>query len=364
MAWHGWYDAEPLKVHIEQDGSVRIFMGDLCLHSRQLRPELVSSQPSPGQSSPEALLLLPGAETAPPDARCSWVNERGRGIILITDGTIVVCQLRGRSRGSDTNAAQRHPLAGFWLSIAASIHEDVTIETLGCLSGYSYPTCHAWVRESLRRGTLRESSHAGRQRILKPTQQALPLWWKDIERCWGDWRTPAWPKRHGPGRVQFARFAERLPSLCVDKDRASPRGWPSQAASAGWLWATGADHLAARGDLIQTHDSDVWCSASAWTPLVSKATLLTPPPASDAWQGTRVTLVDEAHPLMRQLWFSAGATHPACEAERDLLQSRERRPGLLAGLPLLDAVGSGDARVAASGQAALAAFTGQLQRRP
>jgi hypothetical protein len=97
---------------------------------------------------------------------------------------------------------------------------------------------------------------------------------------------------------------------------------------------------------------------------VSKATLLTPPPASDAWQGTRVTLVDEAHPLMRQLWFSAGATHPACEAERDLLQSRERRPGLLAGLPLLDAVRSGDARVAASGQAALAAFTGQLQRRP
>ena len=57
-----------------------------------------------------------------------------------------------------------------------------------------------------------------------------------------------------------------------------------------------------------------------------------------------MTLVDDQHPLMRLLWFSAGAIHPACESARELLVNRERRPGLLAGLPLLDAKESGDAR--------------------
>ena len=356
MSWHGWYDAEPLSVRLGEGGLVEVFIGDQLLQSRHLQPVYDSSHPGP-----DTLLLLPGAEIAPPNARYSWVNERGRGIILITDGATIVCPLRRKARGANANEVQRHPLAGFWLSIAASCHAEVTIETLASLSGYSYPTCHAWVRDCLQRGTLRESGHAGRQRIHELTQQALSLWWRDIESCWGDWRTPSWPKRHGRGRSVFARFSERLPSLCVGKARATERGWPSQSVSAGWLWATGADHLAARGNLIQNHDTDVWCSTSAWKPLETTSTPLKEPPEGGTWNGVRVTLVEAAHPLMRLLWFTAGAIHPACESSRELLLNRERKPGLLVGLPLLDAQGSGDARVAGRAQEALTTFTDTLQ---
>lgn len=355
MPWYGWYDADPLTVRLGENGLVEVFMGDQRLHGQHLQLVHKPRQPEPG-----ALALFPGAEIAPPNARYSWVNERGRGIILITDGATIVCPLHRKSRGMDAHDVQRHPLAGFWLSIAASSHAEVTIETLASLSGYSYPTCHAWVRDNLRRGMLRESGHSGRQRLYEPTQQALSHWWRDIEQCWDDWRTPSWPKRHGPGRSLFVRFSERLPSLCIGKDRATERGWPSQAVSAGWLWATGADYLAARGQLIQNHDTDVWCSTSIWKQLETTSTPLKEPPAGDTWNGVRVTLVEAEHPLMRLLWFNAGEIHPACENARELLLNRERKPGLLAGLPLLDAKRSGDARVAGRALEALATFTHTL----
>ena len=76
-----------------------------------------------------------------------------------------------------------------------------------------------------------------------------------------------------------------------------------------------------------------------------------------------MTLVEAEHPLMRLVWFTAGALHPACEDARTLLLNRERKPGLLAGLPLLDAKGSGDARVAGRAQEALATFIDTLQEK-
>lgn len=360
MTWWGWFDADPFLVHLSSDGWVEIRVGDREIHRSRLL-FLDGNAANPEQES-EAIRLLPGATQGPARDPWSWVNERGRGQIILTRGVTIACRLHRRLpkgsslSGGDSDQSQRHPLAGFWLSIAASIHTPLTIESLSSLSGYSYPTCHEWVRTNVGRGFLRDAGGEGRQRRYRPTVQALQVWWKDLATWWPSWRTPQWPLRHGRVEVVYARFEHRLPS-----QRIGSTDWPNQDPLAGMLWATGADHLSALGELVQTYDTDVWCTQRAWQQAIREIGRDLKAPKEDAaWSGTRLTLMPDNHPLLRLLWFSAGVVHPSVTTQTELWNRLQRRDGLLLGLPLLDAIASEDARVVERGQQLLSVFSQTL----
>ncbi|GDY15099.1 hypothetical protein LBMAG53_39770 [Planctomycetota bacterium] len=347
MICQGWYDAEPFVVQVQANGQVDVRLGDRIIHQTRLVPTERVEEAGEGR-----LLLLPGRERAPNHAPWSWVNARGRGQLVVVNGAAIVCQLRRRlpeSSRPDGPATEepQHPLAGFWLSVAASLDGPSTIASLASLSGYSYPTVHAWTLNEGLAGRLL-GVRRGREMEYQPAPGALVAWWGALARWWPSMRSPRWPKRHGPVEVVWARSPRRLPTLTIGR-AATDQRWGKPGSLDGRVWATGGDHLAALGSLVQAYDSDVWVGRSAWAVLASEAKVLAEPPATERWPGIRVTIFADDHPLMRMLWFAAGGVHPAALADASRKSELPRLPGLLPGLPLLDAIESPDARVAERG---------------
>jgi hypothetical protein len=197
---------------------------------------------------------------------------------------------------------------------------------------------------------------AGRTQQYTVLPKGRGAWWHEIALWWPQWRQPRWPKLHGPATVHWARWPNRLPEYPIGPVTAVPL--PPEPST--WVWATGADHLAALGRLIQPFDSDAWMSSSAWEALRGEAKTLNAPRDGHDWPGTRVSVIDDDHPLTRMLFARAGARHPAWPAAGLSLPHAQRTAILLDGLPLLDAIAAPDARVNEQGQAALTEFTARV----
>ncbi len=354
MKWQGWFEAEPFVVHLDAGGNVIVRLGDRVVRQAHLQ---VCTRPD--EAGEGKLLVLAKGGRAPSDSPWSWVNERGRGQVLLLDEAAIACQLHRRlaepPSSVPTRGRERHPQAAFWLRLAATQHAPCSVASLVALTGYSYPTVHEWMRRERATGHLMVEQR-GRAFDLQPKPATLMAWWEGTARWWPRLRTTSWPRRHGPVEVVWARMRRRLPLVAVGRAGADSQ-WNEQRFHEGWAWATGGDHLAALGMLVQTHDSDAGVARSAWNDLASEARMVAAPQTSDHWPGTRVTLFSDDHPLLRLLWFSAGAVHPACKPADELWSRLQRLPGLLPGLPLLDAIASSDARVVERGQEALAALT-------
>lgn len=357
-----WHNADPFFVAIDDGGGVEIRLGEELVGSHALKP--VSRFDEAGS---DRLLRLRGSATAPSQSPWSWVNERGRGqIVVVENERVLACHLRGRLPRSPLaarpaeNPHRRHPMAGFWLSLAMTVHRPVSLASLVALSGYSYPTIHEWTKRESLAGRLTATQGRGRGQVLDVLPRAQAAWWATIKAWWPVWRSEKWPKRHGAGEVYWGRARSRLPSMLVGKHQADTR-WTGTADGDGWIYATGADHLAVSGALIQPYDSDVWIGRSAWNAIKEQVRMVDAPKGDDRWPATRFTVVDDDHPLMRLAWFAAGSIHPhGTDDVQALLETLERLSGLFAGLPLLDAIHHPDARVVECGHDKLARFEQEL----
>ncbi len=357
MPWHGWFDADPFWVYLDADGSVQVHLGDVVVHRSRLHPTTNANETTATQPA-TSILLLPGNDRLPPFASRSWVNARGRGQLVLPGHQVFHCRMNGRARSSPFAAKKssahggRHPKAGLWLALAADLAGDFDLRLLQLLTGYSYPSVRTWVRHAVMLGQI-WVGFAGRTQLYTTQSQGRIAWWKETMDWWPQWRHPRWPQLHGPATVQWAKWSTRLPEHVIGQETTAPLA----ADPATWVWATGADHVAALGRLIQPFDSDVWMSRSAWEARRGEARILSAPRDERAWPGTRVSVMADGHPLVRLLCARAGVRHPAWLAEAPPLPSVQARPALLDGLPLLDAISSHDARVAEQGQAALANLT-------
>lgn len=216
------------------------------------------------------------------------------------------------------------------------------------LTGYSYPTVRGWARGEGLQGHL-TTVQAGRTQRFTATMKGRQAWWRMVQVWWPTWRRRRWPRPHGPATVHWARWSRRLPEHTVGSGASAPADGKPET----WIWATGADHLAACGRLLQTYDGDVWMSASAWREWKDQAKIVAPPSEARDWPGTRVSVAEDDDPLVRLLCARAGMAHPSWQGSPLPPLAHQRTP-LLDGLPLLDALAATDARVVEQGQAALA----------
>jgi hypothetical protein len=338
MKSHGWFEADPFWVHLAADGSLRVLLGDCVVHQDRLRitAELEADH------APTDLLVLPGNERLPPFSNRSWINQRGMGQILRIGKHCVFCRLNGRMRSPPETAERqaaapsRHPKASFWLWLAADLADtEMDLAQLQDLTGYSYPSVRAWARNEALLGHL-HTGKSGRTQQFTVTRSGRQAWWREIQAWWPTWRTARWPKLHGPATVHWARWGRRLP----EHGLGIAASVPPPAKPEENIWATGADHLTAMGRLVQTYDSDVWMSLSAWEAWKGDAKQLPTPNDREHWSGTRVSVFADDSTLARLL--------------RARLAIKEQRTPLLDGLPLLDAHTSSDARVVEQAKAALA----------
>lgn len=350
----GWFEADPFWVHLAEDGTLRVLLGDCVVYQEGLR--LTADHGA--QRSPTELVVLPGNDRLPPFTNRSWINQRGLGQIVRVGKHCVFCRLNGRMRSpppllADGSATQpgskRHPKAAFWLWLAADMADtDIDLSQLQTLTGYSYPTVRTWARNEATLGHL-QAGKSGRTQHFTVTRAGRAAWWREIKAWWPTWRSARWPKLHGPADVHWARWNRRLPEHAIGV-RSSAK---LPASPEAWIWATGADHVATTGRLVQTYDSDVWMSQSAWEAWKGEAKLQPVPVNPQSWSGTRVSVMDNDAPLARLLCARAGIAHPACQQVPWPRFAGKRTP-LLDGLPLLDTLTASDARVVEQGQAALA----------
>ena len=365
MSWSGWYDADPFWVHLAKDGRVRVILGAKEICQERLKVGAVS-ECSDEIQKPTTLTVLPGNDRLPPFSPHSWINQRGRGQLVLPARRFVFCRLNGRIPGPPdategeqaTGKRRRHPKAGFWLGLAADLAESFDLEILQVLTGYSYPTVREWARREATLGHV-QIGFAGRTQRFTVSVAGRYAWWRDVRQWWPHWRRPRWPKQHGPAAVHWARWTQRLPEHIVQGPQPGAPARPTGPAE--WVWATGADHLTAIGRLIQAFDSDVWMSASAWEVRRQDARVSPAPSDERAGSGTRVSVIDDDHPLMRMLCARIGTPHPQWLEPQPAIPAVRRAATLLDGLPLLDAVASADARVAEQGRAALADLETHLQ---
>ena len=320
----GEYDAFPLRLHLNEDGVLTAFLEGKKVFSGSVR---VSADPDV-VNDPNGLLSLPGATKAPASTVYSWLNEAGKGQIVIVGDEVLVCPIRRRLPSQKASEKPKHPMAGFWLSITASMLPVVTIRGLEELSGYSYPTCLAWVKTQSELGTLDEQAPDGREQQFQATGNGLRSWWEDLRKWWPQWRGDKWPKRHGRPVVHYVRAKRKLPLRELGEPLSAIQKWCPD------IWATGADHLRRHGSLVQNQDCDAWCGESSWEQLGELVQEFEPPRGDPEWNGQRISVMVDDHPLIRLLRHGAG--------DRGL---RKLSQGLLEGLPLIDAAEYSDARV-------------------
>jgi hypothetical protein len=353
MKMQGWFEADPFWVHLTEDGTLRVLLGDVAVYRERMRVTTYQG----AEQSPSDLVVLPGNNRLPPFSNRSWINQRGLGQIVRVGKHCVFCRLNGRMRSAPMLAEasgpqpgqHRHPKAAFWLWLAAdAAGADMDLGLLQELTGYSYPTVRTWARNEATLGHL-QAGKSGRTQQFTVTRSGRAAWWREIQTWWPTWRSERWPRLHGPGNVSWARWSRRLPEHAIGVRSSAPP--PAQPES--WIWATGADHVAAMGRLVQTYDSDVWMSQSAWNAWKDDAKPQPAPVNAQSWNGTRVSVMDDDAPLARLLCARAGIAHPAFRQE---VQPRfeDSRTLLLEGLPLLDTLTASDARVVAQGQDLLA----------
>ena len=358
MSWHGWYNADPFWVYLTKEGQVRVILGAEEIYHDRLKVREVSPSASETQNR-ATLTVLPGNDRLPPFSQHSWINQRGRGQLVLPGRRFVFCRLNGRIPGPPdptegeqaTSKRSRHPKAGLWLGLAADLAESFDLEILQVLTGYSYPTVREWARRETTLGHM-QISFAGRTQQFEVSVAGRHSWWRDARQWWPHWRRPRWPKQHGPAAVHWARWTQRLPEHIVRGPQLGAPARPTDPAE--WVWATGADHLTAIGKLIQAFDSDVWMSASAWELRRQDARINPAPRDEGVGSGTRVSVIADGHPVMRMLCARIGTHHPEWSEPQPAIPAARRAATLLDGLPLLDAVTSADARVAEQGRATLA----------